>query len=267
MTRPRIYFINLSHRKDRRESIEGQLNALGFDATRVEAATPEDTSPADIARYCRPANPFGLSPKEMACVASHLRAWRQFLADGGSHALILEDDAVLSRRLPAFLDGFGKRPLDGIVRLVDTRGPVRLSASLGEWSEGIELHNLLGRAISAAGYILDREAAALLLTRVDRLLRQPIDLSIFDPFNRIRWGIALRQAAPALVTCLDVTALAGEAAARRDIDDRMEIWYKTRRQRAHDIWVVVRGEFISQPVEFVQHLMGTRKHDVLYAPE
>jgi GR25 family glycosyltransferase involved in LPS biosynthesis len=74
-----IYYINLEHRKDRRNEIEGELEKLDWLSlsTRIEA------------NY-KPTN------GALGCLLSHISALQKFLQDprGLRHALILEDDCM-----------------------------------------------------------------------------------------------------------------------------------------------------------------------------
>ena len=87
----KIFVINLARRPDRLENVNARLGRLGLAATTVLAIDAEDLG----------ALPEGtlVSPSNHACWASHLVAHQDFLSSGESHALILEDDAVLDASL------------------------------------------------------------------------------------------------------------------------------------------------------------------------
>ena len=68
-----VYYINLDHRYDRRDHIEGQLKTLGIPATRISAV---------------------YEPKRgiLGCGKSHVLAVSAFLRSGATYGIILEDD-------------------------------------------------------------------------------------------------------------------------------------------------------------------------------
>jgi len=87
-------FINLQRSSARREAMQAQLRELGLTGIRrLEAIDAAGLPPA--------AAGAAVSAGEQACFLSHLAAL-EAAAPGGFH-LVLEDDALLSRALPALL--------------------------------------------------------------------------------------------------------------------------------------------------------------------
>ncbi len=82
-----IFVINLARRPERLSSINARLDDLGLASTTIVALDARDLG--DL-----PAGTL-VSPSSYACWASHLLAHQAFLSSGETHALILEDDAVL----------------------------------------------------------------------------------------------------------------------------------------------------------------------------
>lgn len=77
----KIFYINLSHRKDRKESIETQLKDLGVDVSRVVRVEAHH----DVLNGHK------------GCALSHVKALQQAKALNISNALILEDDMVFEK--------------------------------------------------------------------------------------------------------------------------------------------------------------------------
>ncbi|MCM2502094.1 glycosyltransferase family 25 protein [Aureimonas altamirensis] len=94
-------YINLDRAVERRAFMETQATALGLSLRRlpaVEAGSIDDATCATLGRsWERP-----LSRAELACFLSHRAAWQR-AADAGMPLLVLEDDAVLSPRIPQVL--------------------------------------------------------------------------------------------------------------------------------------------------------------------
>lgn len=103
-----IFVINLPEAVVRRERVSGHLATMGLDAIVVEAvrgsmlSAAERASVADdprsVGRYGR-----ALTPGELGCSLSHVRAYDQLLGTGHEFGLILEDDAVLLPDVAALL--------------------------------------------------------------------------------------------------------------------------------------------------------------------
>lgn len=190
-----LYYINLDHRTDRREAMECKLGALGLSATRVPALTPADIAPALVNAHTNLAHVEHVRITELACSLSHHRALEAFLATDDEHALILEDDVLLSNAVTDLL----KTPLSGfdILRLETyldpqhffTTEPVKLGAFVA--------HEIASRCAGAAAYIVNRRAAQAILAQPSSLSR-PYDFVLFFPFRKPGKALSAKQLVPAL---------------------------------------------------------------------
>lgn len=266
MARPQILYINLAHRPDRRASLEHQFQTLGLSGERVEAVTPKELSGAAVRRYCRPHRRIGIEPYELACAESHLRALRTFLEGGSEHALILEDDAVLSRALPNFLDAFVAAGVGGIVKIDVVEHRLRLSDPRLVLAGRFEFRRLFSKTYSACGYLLDRAAAVRLLDHRDILLRRPVDWAIFDPYSRPGNTLSILQVIPALVTSLDKLPDRSHPAARTDILGRAYERRPGTVERLERLPALLAEEVRSGLAKFVQdYVWRIGKHEVPFA--
>lgn len=94
-----VYVINLERSAGRMERMRSWLADLGLTHTRVPAVEADSwAEELDGAVYDPDANRRNylapLQPEEIACLLSHRRAWRMFLASDAPAALILEDDVI-----------------------------------------------------------------------------------------------------------------------------------------------------------------------------
>ena len=192
-----IYYINLARRTDRRAFMEEQFARLGLEATRIEAVMPEEVPESDRAAYCHPSRPFWLSLGECACTLSHLKAMRQMLAIEAPFALILEDDVVLSPRLPSFLAELAVAPPDfDLLRIETCEQRVRVRPASAAIAD-VEIDQFVGYDSGAGGYIVSKRGAQRVLVNREARLR-PIDQALFDsnaPMGRL---LVLRQTVPGL---------------------------------------------------------------------
>lgn len=104
-----VYLLNLDRRPDRLAKCAAQLHELGIPFVRVSAVDGQKPN-AQVARV----NLFKFiinnkrkpSRGELACAASHISIWKQFLESDSSHALVLEDDVKIHPQLKIFMTEF-----------------------------------------------------------------------------------------------------------------------------------------------------------------
>lgn len=73
---PKIYYINLQHRIDRKDQFESEIEKIGFDKNRIERVDAVYTKG------------FGI----LGCGKSHIKALERFYSTGEPYAIICEDD-------------------------------------------------------------------------------------------------------------------------------------------------------------------------------
>ncbi len=220
MAKPLLFVINLDRRPDRLAAQKAQAARLGFMIERVPAMDGADPRFAARAVGLARNGPIGpLNDGALACSMSHAVAWKRLLDSGGEAALILEDDAELSARVPAFLDAFGEARLGlDLVRLERKSNERGLFVEKSGYEvAGCELRRLHSLHAGAAAYIISRRGAHFALDRFEGI-DVPIDHFLFNPASRTVFA-ALRpyQAFPAL------------ARQSRAISDRSDVGSRTRR--------------------------------------
>ena len=211
-----IYYINLETRQDRRRFMEEQFAALGLEAQRIEAVTPPEI-PAELARFTSPARYRWLTRGELACSLSHLKAMEALLAGPASHALILEDDAVLSGYLPRFLDAFTAAPPPfDIVRVETYDDWLRIHPKVDRTVGEVALRRVFTPPGGTAGYLIARQGAEKVLSGPD-VFQGQIDMALFNPFSRLARRVSIRHADPGL--CIQIHKLRRDhALAPPDLD-------------------------------------------------
>jgi glycosyl transferase family 25 len=210
-----IYYINLAKRTDRRAFMDDQLAALGLKGTRVEAVTPADLTQDEIDSYCDGRKPRYLRRNELACTKSHERAWQMMIDAGQERALILEDDAELSPKLPGFLAELDRFDFD-IVRLEATGPTIRVFPPVARSEGGIDLRPFRSTPVGAAGYILKQSAARQLLGHPAFRVLQT-DLVLYNPFDAPGAGLSRVQTVPGLCQQLGGTHVDKREVGRSDI--------------------------------------------------
>jgi glycosyl transferase family 25 len=192
------YYINLAHRTDRRASMEAQFEHLGLAGKRVEATLAKDLPAELLAQHAALGAHMRLSLREFSVGVNHRKTCSEFLATQARHALILEDDIVLSGRISNFLEQF-ERNDQGIdlLRIETFNAPAQISRQTKSTLAGIALHSLHGWTWGSAAYIISRRAAQAFVDRPEAL-NSIIDRVLYRPHRTVLGPIKRLQLVPAL---------------------------------------------------------------------
>jgi glycosyl transferase family 25 len=194
----RALVINMATATDRMGFMAAQLDALGLSWERIAAVTPATLSPpADDPVWHRWQRPMRVT--EMALCASHVAAWGRVMALGAP-CLVLEDDAVLSTRLPALLEAVAALPEVEHLSL-ETRGRRKLVARSPH--PAAPIRRLWQDRTGSAAYVVRPEGARKLIAAAARA-GAPSDALISAAPGLVSW-----QADPALAVQLDICARYG----------------------------------------------------------
>ena len=212
-----IYYINLARRTDRRAFMEAQFARLGLEATRIEAVTPDDLTDADRQGKREHWISGALSDAALCCSLSHHRALNALLATSEPWGLILEDDAVLSTRLPAFLEAFAKAPPKALLVRIEAAVHAHLTLRKADASYvAVGLHRYTGWDMGAAGYLVSQEGARLVLAS-EIIRRTDIDVAMFYDVVELSRRLRPLQASPGLCVQAHNLGDAGQSHARSDL--------------------------------------------------
>lgn len=197
-----VLWINLDARTDRRAFMEQQFATLALSAQRIAAVKPTDLQ----------ARAENLSASEQCVTESHRAVWRALVDSGAAHALVLEDDAVLSPALPAFLSHASALMAEWEIVRIET-GPrrVKLSPAIAHVG-GFALHRAYSDQWGTAGYLISAACAARLL-ETPQVYERALDRCMFDPRGALFAQINWRQCAPGL--CIQGDQLDAENALWR----------------------------------------------------
>ncbi|MCV2863857.1 glycosyltransferase family 25 protein [Albidovulum sediminicola] len=195
-----VLVINLAGSTERMAFQSRQLAALGLPFERVEAVSADAASALRSENYWesweRP-----LRPAERACLLSHVAAW-ETIAARGRPALVLEDDAVLSRRVPALLAGLAN--MGGLDHVsLEVRGRKKLLGLHPREVAGLKLSRLYQDRTGAAAYVLWPAGADKLVARAGR------KVALADALIATAYDLSSWQAEPAQAVQLDVCAWYG----------------------------------------------------------
>lgn len=221
----RAHILNLDGRDRAMGYQAAQCAALGLEARRVRAVTPARLDPPGGDRWWsgweRP-----LRDTEKATLLSHRAAWAA-IAAGGRPAVVLEDDAILSRGAGPLLAALpGAVGIDHVT--LEARGRQKL---LGRAHRGLPLRRLWQDRSGAAAYVLWPDAARSMLARTEPGAGVP---ALADAALCSAYGLRAWQAVPALAVQVDRAVESGlmppwEAGSTIEAEPRPED--RTPRQR------------------------------------
>lgn len=165
----RILIINMARETERLAFQERQMRALAL-PFEIFAAITTDTIPSGIKEAYWQTWERPLRPEERACFLSHRTLW-QSIVDTDAPALILEDDALLSKKTPDLLKQLGKlgpNPTHFQHLSLEVRNRKKLISIRPHTSleNGANIHRLYQDRSGAAAYILWPSGAKLLLNRI-----------------------------------------------------------------------------------------------------
>ena len=147
-----IFVINLPSAIERRKFQQDQLTKLGLEYKILDATSADDISEATFKKHYfdwqRP-----LRKTEIACYYSHRSAW-EIVIKSRKPALILEDDAILSKCLPRLLDNLNDIDNSDLINLENRSRKKFVSRSKIDIDCNSKLLRLYQDRTGAAGYIL-----------------------------------------------------------------------------------------------------------------
>ncbi len=192
----KIFIINLSTATQRRQFQKQQMSKLDLNYEFLEATSIHDISDETYAKHFhdwqRP-----LRNTEVACYFSHRSLWQKII-DSNMPALILEDDALLSKCVPELLKSFTNKQSVDLINLEAT-GRKKFISKIGEnITCNSKLFRLYQDRNGAAGYVLWPSGAKKLLEH-ERLY----GIGLADAHIASCYSIKSYQVEPAAIIQLD----------------------------------------------------------------
>lgn len=210
--------INLAHRTDRRASMQKQMDAQALDVPFFDAVYGAELPSEALDKWVMPIGPFGRQGNgDRACTASHFELMRAFLSTDAEWLLAMEDDAILSPELSAWIDDLSWIPGDAdVVKLeawVDPKVVLGLSTAP---------HQHLSRSVArlsthhsgTAGFLIHRRHAQRVVGVIGRI-GVPIDHVLFNPgVSALAREAVIYQIQPSLIR-QDTAAFGSDIVASR----------------------------------------------------
>ena len=193
----KIFFINLRKRIDRLKFIKRQLKFHKLKGSKFFGVEADLIEKKVINKY-----KMYLSPSGIAGCLAHKKIWKHIVNNKVNYALILEDDAFLSKKIKLFIKNIysvlKKNNID-IINLNTHEMPTKIGKLKFNIKEvDINLHNMISTEYGTAGYIISLKCAKKLI--VDKNFGMlPIDLYLFSEKSQIRKKLNILQCYPGLI--------------------------------------------------------------------
>lgn len=187
-----VYVINLLRRPDRRAFMQQQADRLGLEFDYIDAVDARTDAPEFAEVEVRGGLHGRISRGDLACTLSHRKFWRLFLESGASHAVVLEDDAILADDCGQLFADSGWVPPGAEVVKLERHGkakPIFMDRVMRP-AAGRQVGRLYSKCAGTAGYLVSAAGARRLLAATERV-DDPIDQMMFNPgrsplFDRLK---------------------------------------------------------------------------------
>lgn len=208
----KIYLINLDRAAGRLKEMQRVFGAINQSFERVPGV--DAASFGEGRRFCT--NDM-LSDGTVCCFLSHQRCWQALVDSGEAYAAIFEDDVVFSATArPVLADTSWLPPNFDIVRLETYLRDTIVEKQAVTEIHGHALRRLMADHVGAAGYIISRHCARMLLER-SRTFSVPVDHFMFRDGKGPFAEMSVLQMFPAI--CIQQQFLSKQAPASQIVPD------------------------------------------------
>lgn len=227
----KIFVINLDSSVDRIENMQAQCSKLGIEFERVSAVRGKNLSSAEKAAvYNRDVNlakyDKELNDGEIGCYMSHARCWEQILIQKLDYALILEDDAILTPEITAYIAKLaGSNSEWDYIKLSHGRKPKNILNAI-DLGDGLFLGQCIKLPSTTTGQFVSLAGAKKLLEHAYPIAR-PIDIDIQFWYEKSLRSFVVR---PFPILNGDFGSEINQVTDRRQMDKRQlaRIWQKMK---------------------------------------
>jgi len=201
------FVINLKSKPERWERMKLILGEYSdLTPIRIDAVQGSDIFPSN--NYLPFSNEMirSMTPGEMGCLLSHRKAWDLVSKAETEFSLVLEDDAVLSKRLKFFLKNFGlKQDAVDLIHLDPIGKGQSFYTSKNECiiHAGEKICRLYSSTFGTTGLLVSKQGAKKLLA-LSKNCVMPADELIFNKYSPSYGRIKVFQLESPLVFPLDV---------------------------------------------------------------
>lgn len=161
----KAYIINLDNARDRRESMESQVQNSGLIYEFIPAVDGRSI-PVSLLSIIRQEHSYSVTPGEIGCSLSHLMVYKALVSTDDDCALVLEDDISLPDDISKFVNEIEKTiPKNSPCVYLLSHVNHYNGKSIFNLSNGHSVHRVYNAAFSHA-YIINKSAARILLNQL-----------------------------------------------------------------------------------------------------
>jgi glycosyl transferase, family 25 len=189
------FFINRDRDRERLKAIKAELATAEIEADRIAGVEGVAVPPHMRPQFFDGDRPYGrLDPGEIGCYASHLKVLELVVARGLSHALIVEDDALLPSDLVRRIDRIlaSLPPNWDFVHLCND--PCRAVKTVARLDQSHALVRYSRVPANTVGYLISQAGARKFLVPCKRMW--PVDTDFRRPWQ---FGLEVYGVAPKII--------------------------------------------------------------------
>jgi glycosyl transferase, family 25 len=256
----RAYAINLKRSPERRANITTEITKTGMNYDIVNGVDGRDLDVRDPGLIESAALAMEwFRPGVAGCALSHLTAYRQALADGVDHALVLEDDVTLTADLRELAGALATHLTGAEVALLNYDS-VRTCLMSNENSVKLPSSRMLMlpidvcQPVSGAAYMITREACQRMTESLPPVRAKADDWGFFyreGLLDRVRCVTPMPVVKnPNFGSTIDYRPPTSPRVRLRELVDRHEILFASRAiasRRQRILRQQTRTEFVDQP--------------------
>jgi len=201
----KVYVINLDRCSERLRFFERQASTAEIAFDRISAVDGRNLSEEALAAAVAPKFEFQpINAGEIGLFMSHKKAWQKLIDSGEPHAVVFEDDVVLSHSIRSVFEAIdSSTPKFDVIKLESTLRLVVCNRHSTTLTADCELKQLLTWHGGTAGYIISAECAQRLL-KLRSKLADPIDQVMFNPLSQVSCQLNILQLNPAACIQKDI---------------------------------------------------------------
>ena len=205
---PPTFVINLARQVERKRRMQALVAAAGVEPVFVEAVDGSKLGASAMLPWRRNDKRALLNAGEVGCLLSHVSVWERIVREGIDHAVVLEDDLVISPTFRQILLRIGDLPDFDLLRLETDRSPIVFRHECELEIAGHCVHKLLRGATRTGGYAISRRGAHRLLANFNDF-EQAVDVEMFNPRRSVVDRLDMLQLVPAI--CVQAELVPGIA--------------------------------------------------------
>jgi len=189
----KVFIINLERSKDRWLEISDHLDKYDIKYERIEAVEGKNiynlSDHFDLEKF-KLFNNHDLVAGEAGCALSHISIWNKIVSENLNHAVVLEDDVVVTKKFITFINEFKNTDKYDYLKLEYSKSlyPDELDVLSCQKKGEFETNEVAVAPYCCGGYLISNKGASNFLNSTKNMY-YPIDLLPLYTFPYSKYGV------------------------------------------------------------------------------